>query len=418
MLFVCVAFAKTNKDFNYNVKVNDTLMTISFIHYGTHHCWDIIQKVNPSIVDPNKIEKNIVLKIPGRFECRHPNTRHMKQVTKHSNKKIKRVANSKKGYLSKENVTGLIVYDENGDKHKKLPRNVQKRPRNYKKKGVYSDPKIKRKRDKARLKIVRKLEAKRSRKLAIKRREERILREKREARLAKEREIERQNEIIIHKKREMEAAIAKVKEEARQEVLAKEKERERKKQLAHLREIEESKKSILKKNVEIIKKSKLIEEHRKIQKEKEIAHQEGILRRKNEIFKLKEKERKIQEKKNRIRTKKRIAKLAKKNKKKLQELEKEYLVPGGPKISSIKRHNKYTIQIAAYKTLKEAQVMGAKIDYLKIKKRIEKFKSKDKAVWFRIRVGHFKSLNEAKHYLSKSDISLLVKDHFIVKVHD
>lgn len=76
----------------------------------------------------------------------------------------------------------------------------------------------------------------------------------------------------------------------------------------------------------------------------------------------------------------------------------------------------YTVQLGSHRTLKEAEdfAMGFKArGYDPI---ISEYNSKDKGTWFRVSLGAFKAISEAKAYVEKEKSLLQGQDFAIVKM--
>lgn len=76
----------------------------------------------------------------------------------------------------------------------------------------------------------------------------------------------------------------------------------------------------------------------------------------------------------------------------------------------------YTVQLGSHRTLKEAEdfAMGFKArGYDPI---ISEYNSKDKGTWFRVSLGAFKAISEAKIYVDKEKSLLQGQDYAIVKM--
>ena len=123
----------------YIVFKKDTLMHISFLHYGTHHCWNIIQKLNPQVKDPDIIETGSIIKIPDRTECHHPNASHL--ISLSPTEKIKpNIPSPPKEYLDRKDVNHFIVYDKRENKKRALPKLKGSIDKKHRLKPTYSDP--------------------------------------------------------------------------------------------------------------------------------------------------------------------------------------------------------------------------------------------------------------------------------------
>ena len=71
----------------------------------------------------------------------------------------------------------------------------------------------------------------------------------------------------------------------------------------------------------------------------------------------------------------------------------------------------YSIQVAAFKTLKKAEKV---IDVLYAKgEKAYYTKTSEKSAWYRIRIGEFKTKKEAKFYAEKLLKKKLIKGYFI-----
>ncbi len=321
----------SNSQYNsYIVHDQDTLMDISFIHYGTHHCWSIIQKINPQIEDPDIIEEGISITIPQRSQCQHPNAsiQHDNQKSTATKKlaKKKRLSPHLKGYLKQKNIDHFVLYDKNRDPKRALPQLKGAKNKEHGKKAAYSDPTLRRKRIAQKKKLERerqqaiKLEQARLEKIA---KEEAIAFLKEELRqdemaekeeIARQREIKRKQQLV--KKRELAILkkAQKLKEQAKKRELArikKEKEQKelaKKKEIAQLEKIRKEKERLAKalldielkkekaKKEEIIRQAEIARKQEE-DRQRELAHQKKIAREKEQvrqklIARQKEKERK------------------------------------------------------------------------------------------------------------------------------
>ncbi|MBT3584822.1 MAG: LysM peptidoglycan-binding domain-containing protein [Halobacteriovoraceae bacterium] len=215
----------------YRVEKNDTLQNISFAHYNTYRCWDIIVQNNPSLPNPNNIEPGTTLNIPASSQCRFLNNgttvSQVKKVKRnYKSKTAKKIEGDVTGYLAETSVDNMIFFDESEVNQKHLG-NREKKPADFKYRRLYRDPELQKKRMLKR-KIAQRKEEKRKRKaferdMALRKKnriyKEKLLAEQREK--DRKKELKRQKEVArIEKARLKKVAKlekARLKKEARLE---------------------------------------------------------------------------------------------------------------------------------------------------------------------------------------------------------
>ena len=347
VLFIIIAINIQAK--KYRVQKNDTLMTVSFKHYGTHQCWQNISKRNPSLKNTNKIEVGSWLNIPGPKSCKHKNK------------------------YQKISAPNFVYFDQYGKKNESYLKIREKRPKNFHKRKVYSNPALKAKR----LKKQRILAARRRKKELARRKyiaAVKLKQAKREAKLAR---IKRKKEEA--KKLKLELArkklIAETEEKARQKVINENIKRQRNNEMNHIKElarIQEIKKKEAKELLLTTKKLAAIEKKKRLA---ERRHAERILKKQKEILKLQ----------NKI------------------------------KYRSIKKENTYSIQFGAYPSRELAEHACSKLLSMGVNSRIFKGSDKEGRIWFRVRSRDFSLKSQAKDFARKFQIPESIPDFFIVR---
>ncbi len=76
----------------------------------------------------------------------------------------------------------------------------------------------------------------------------------------------------------------------------------------------------------------------------------------------------------------------------------------------------YTVQLSSHRTLKEAEDFAAGFRARGYDTIISEYNSKDKGTWFRVSLGAFKTIPEAKSYIDKEKSLLKGQDFAIIKM--
>lgn len=76
----------------------------------------------------------------------------------------------------------------------------------------------------------------------------------------------------------------------------------------------------------------------------------------------------------------------------------------------------YTVQLGSHRTLKEAEEFATGFKARGYDPIISEYNSKDKGTWFRVSLGAFKAITEARAYVEKEKALLQGQDYAIVKM--
>lgn len=95
-------------------------------------------------------------------------------------------------------------------------------------------------------------------------------------------------------------------------------------------------------------------------------------------------------------------------------IEKDHNEPSHPKED--KMSGKYTVQVGSYQSLKEAEEFAEGFKTRGYYPIINQTELKNKGVWYRVSLGVFDDVNDAKSYISKEQALLVGKDYKIEKM--